>query len=203
MRDCIFTAHCMEQICDKSCPAFVETNYLLERNNLINSTSVYSASPDSVQAMVNVLNRCKDSFGVHIVTNGSTIDSADLLTYCAICKYWKGSQLHLSVYHLRYLQYLESTKQSWSSNRDDDNLEYTNIWIRSAKVLIISSIDYVNFGEFEAQTLLSLIQARQSQSLTTIIVSPPLRSLVSTKSSFFFTTLKRMMETHCKEVKDR
>ena len=74
-----------------------------------------------------------------------------------------------------------------------DNTEYTKIWSESAKLLIISNIDYVNFKEFQCQTLLSLIQNRDANGLSTIIVSPQITSLAG--DGLFFGQLKNMM-TH-------
>ena len=67
------------------------------------------------------------------------------------------------------------------------------IFSESAKVLIISNLDYVNFGDFESQTMLNLLQERQSREFTTILVSPPINQLVSTKGSVFFNRLKSIL----------
>ena len=48
----------------------------------------------------------------------------------------------------------------------------------------IKNIDYVNFKDFQCQTLLSLMQSRANSDLTTIIVSPPVKSLVG-EGQFF------------------
>ena len=202
MRDCIFTSHCIETSCDKSCPAFVETNYLLERNNLINNSAVYKASPATINEVDNVINNSNSRLGVYVVPpNSNTSDYANIFTYVSICKYWKGSQLHVSVYHLRYSYYIDQLKKSWASKSNQDELEYSEIWYKKCKVLIVSNFDYMNFGDFESQTLLSLIQERQDNNLTTILVSPPINTLVSTKSSIFFNTLKKMMKLAAKEVR--
>ena len=194
MHNCIFTAHCTEAFCDKSCPILVETSYLLERNNLSMSSLVFSASDTKVNKMQRILAAVDGKFGVYRISpDENTVQSADLLTYCAICKYWKGSRLHCNVYNLKYSKYIDEMKQTWNGGAESDNYQYMKIWSESAKVLIISNFDYVNFGDFESQTLLNLIQTRQASGLTTIMVSPQIGTLVSGKKSTFFDILARMM----------
>ena len=64
------------------------------------------------------------------------------------------------------------------------------IWSESAKILVVSNTDYVSFTDFESQTLLNLIQQRQSEGLTTIIVRPYGGGIRSTNSNkYVFTTM--------------
>lgn len=171
MRNCIFTAHCTEPFCDRSCPTFVETTYLLERNGINLNNSVFQAEDASVLKSLNVLAKFQGSFGA--LKCEDTLKWADLLTYCAICQNWKGSQLHCTVFNLRYAKYLDELKKSWSGPTPD-SLEMTQIWMQTAKILIVSNLDYVNFGDFESQTLLNTIQLRAAENLTTIVVVPSL-----------------------------
>lgn len=197
MHNCIFTAHCTEAFCDKSCPILVETSYLLERNGINMNNPVFSASEDKVQKMLKILSAVDGKFGVYrISADETTIQGADLLTYCAICKHWKGSRLHCNVYNLKYSKYIDETKKSWNGSPESDNFQYMKIWSESAKVLIVSNFDYVNFGDFESQTLLNLIQLRQAAGLTTILVSPQIGTLVSAKRSTFFEILVTMMKNN-------
>ena len=68
--------------------------------------------------------------------------------------------------------------------------------------MIISNFDYVKFGDFESQTLLNLIQSRQTDGNITILVSPPINSLVYGKSRFF-DVLKNKMKDSVKVVINR
>jgi hypothetical protein len=197
MHNCIFTAHCTEAFCDKSCPTLTETSYLLERNGITFSNPVFSASEDKVRKMLRILASAEGKFGVYrVASDENTIQSADLLTYCAICKHWKGSRLHCNVYNLKYSKYIDEMKQTWGGNAESENYQYMKIWSESAKVLIVSNFDYVNFGDFESQTLLNLIQTRQAAGLTTILVSPQIGTLVSSKKSTFFDILAKMMQNN-------
>ncbi len=200
MHNCIFTPHCTEYFCDKSCPAFAEVSYLLERNKLLDNTQVYMASQKDIDIVSNKIDKSKGNVSTMVVPAGKTSSEyADLVTYCAICKNWKGSQLHVNVFNLRYSSYLEDLKKSWTNGTNDD-LEYIQIWTRSAKVLIISNLDFVDFKDFESQTLLSILQDRASENYTTIVITPPISSLISTKSGVFFNALKQMLKDNIKVV---
>lgn len=190
MHNCIFTPHCTEYICDQSCPIYAETSYLLERNGLDIKNNVFNSMPKDVKIATSILGKVDtmpDKFGV--VECNNTIGISNLLTYCAICQNWKGNRLHCNVYNLKFSSHIEAIKQSWSHKSPSEKLEYEQIWINTAKVLIISNIDFVQFRDFEIQTLLNLIHSRIDNGLTTIVVSPKVTSLVSAGQ---FT--KRMQE---------
>lgn len=189
MYNCIFTAHCTEDFCDKSCPILAETSYLLERNGISMNSSVFHRKQQYIDMTMRTLELADGHLRTVIATN--TVDTAELLTYCAICKMWKGSRLHCNVYNLKYSKYVDEIKKSWSTKHDSDDLEYMRIWSTSAKILIISNLDYVNFGDFESQTLLTLLQTRMGERLTTIIVTPVVNSLVG--KGMFFTKLQALL----------
>lgn len=205
MYNCIFTPHCTEAFCDKSCPILAETSYLLERNGITPDSFVFSDKSIDIQQMLNVLNKSADTVGTLVVNDSqSTVQYADMLTYCAICQNWQGSQLHCSVYNLKYSKYLDALKQSWSLKSEPEELEYMRIWSESAKVLIVSGFDYVKFGDFESQVILNLLQSRQSTHKTTIFVSPPLRNLVSAGKAdniSFFGRFKSILVSGIEVVK--
>ena len=182
MQNCIFSGHCSKQVCDKSCPTLAETTYLLERNKISMNSEVFHTDPKRLSKMASIVDSSEGTLKTVITKN--TVQDADLLSYIAICRNWKGSRLHCTVYNLRYSQYIEMMKKSWSAKSETSELEYMRIFSSSAKVLIISNIDYVNFRDFECQTLLTLLQSRSGDEYTTIIVSPPVTSLVG-DSPFF------------------
>ncbi len=182
MQNCIFSGHCSKQVCDKSCPTLAETTYLLERNKISMNSEVFHTDPKRLSKMASIVDSSEGTLKTVITKN--TVQDADLLSYIAICRNWKGSRLHCTVYNLRYSQYIEMMKKSWSAKSETSELEYMRIFSSSAKVLIVSNIDYVNFRDFECQTLLTLLQSRSGDEYTTIIVSPPVTSLVG-DSPFF------------------
>lgn len=195
MNNCIFTAHCTEFTCDKSCPVLAETSYLLERNNLDFSSFVFRNNEFSIDAILNVLDSHKgELITINAPSNTNTVRCADMITYCAICRYWKGSRLHCDVYNLRYARYLDELKKSWGGKSESEELEYMRIWSESAKVLVVSNFDYINFGDFECQTLLNLIQLRQAANLTTVLVAP-LFIQSSKSNALFFQTLRELLKS--------
>lgn len=191
MTNCIFSAYCMEYNCDKSCPKYAESSYLLERNDISEKSNVMSCSFQNIQMADNLLSKCQGRLGC-IITN-KTVATAELFTYVAICNNWKGSQLHCNVYNLKYSNFLEEIKRSWSLKSEPEALEYKRIWSESAKVLMISHLDYVSFGDFESQTLLNLIQSRDKPNLTTIVVSQDINQLVGKSNSMFFLKLQSLL----------
>lgn len=195
MHNCIFSGHCTENgICSVSCPILAQTSYLLERNGISMTNPVFKLSQDQLNKYVNLLALSSGKTASIIVSGGlMTNQAADAITYCAICENWKGSQLHCTVYNLKFSQYIEEVQKSWSFNSDDSAAEYMKIWATRAKVLIISNIDFVNFKDFQCQTLLSLLQSRiNNTELTTIVVSPPTSSLVG--EGQFFSRLTDMLK---------
>lgn len=190
MHNCIFSGHCIQEICDKSCVSLAETTYLLERNNISMSSEIFRRDVKHIEWYVNMLNKAEGKLKTLICK--STVSSAELLTYCGICQKWRGSRLHCTVYNLKFSQYIEAIKKSWSMKSEPDELEYMRIWASSAKLLIISNLDYVNFKDFECQTLLTLLQSRESSDFTTILVSPAFSSLVG--SGQFFVRLQAILK---------
>ena len=182
MHNCIYSGHCMQEMCDKSCPTLAETTYLLERNRISMSSEVFKTDPTVVEKYIKYLNDAEGKTKSLFAKN--TVNASELLTYCSICQKWRGSRLHCTVYNLKFSQYVESIKKSWSMKSESDELEYMRIWSTNAKVLIISNLDYVNFKDFECQTLLSLLQSREKSEFTTILVSPITGSLVGNGQFF-------------------
>lgn len=185
MYNCIYSGHCTQMVCDKSCPTLVETTYLLERNNISMSSDVFHKSKSEIDRCLKVLDSADGRFLTLI--DKSTVSTSELLTYCGICQRWKGSRLHCTVYNLKFSQYVESIRNTWTTKNETEQLEYMRIWASTAKLLVISNLDYVNFRDFECQTLLTLLQSRENSGFTTIVVSPPTSDLVG--SGQFFNRL--------------
>lgn len=190
MYNCIFTPHCTEMICDGSCPTLVETSYLLERNEISMNSSVFTKKQSDVDFALHCLSVADGRSAAMISSN--SISDAELLTYCAICQNWQGSRLHCNVYNLKYSKYIDALKKSWTTKEEPESLEYMQIWSNSAKVLIVSNIDFVKFNDFEAQTLLNLLQLRESAGQTTIVVCPPINELVGYGK--FFARLQKVLD---------
>lgn len=189
MDNCIFAPFCTLPICDKACPSLVETSYLFERNGCSLKGNVPGSSAKDILKVQRILH-ADNKLKITIADDTSTL--ANLLTYCGICENWQGNRLHCNVYHLKYSAYLDSVQRSWGLKDIPESLEYTQIWINTAKILIISNLDFVKFQDFQSQTLLNIIHDRMSNGLTTIVVSPKLSTLVG--SGMFFNRIKAMFE---------
>jgi len=189
MQNCMFTGHCIKSSCDQSCPALQESSFLLEQNKIGLNSNVFHADAALIAKYINIVNNSDGKVQTVIAKNTNQI--AELITYCGICKYWKGSRLHTAVYNLRLSQYLEGVQGSWSGNSNLDDLEYQKIWISKAKLLIISNMDFINFKDFQCQTLLTLLQSRDKPDMGTIIVTPQPQALVG--SGLFFPRLQETL----------
>lgn len=192
MVNCIFTGHCTEEsLCNMSCPILAQTSYLLELNGIKLSNPVFKMTEEEVTKYARILSLAEGkTSSVFVTSGGFTNQAADALTYCAICEHWKGSQLHCTVYNLKLSQYIEALQKSWSSDGSSD-VDYMKIWSSKAQVLIVSNLDFVNFRDFQCQTLLSLVQSRVNTELTTLIVTPPTSSLVG--DGQFFSRLTDLL----------
>lgn len=185
----MFTGFCVNGSCDKSCPDYVESSYLLERNNISFNSSVFHADPKLVSKYSNIIANSEGKLATIIASN--TNEAAELVTYCGICKHWKHSRLSVVVYNLRFSQYVDNIQKSWSTKGNSEDTEYSEIWAKQAKLLIVSNIDYVNFREFQCTTLLKLIQNRAADGLSTIIISPQISALSGDGN--FFSQLKQIL----------
>lgn len=176
MHNCMFTGHCIKSSCDQSCPALQESSFLLEQNKIGLNSRVFHADPELLAKYNRIV---EDAEGkIQTVLARDTNAVSELIAYCGVCKYWKGSRLHTTVYSLKFSQYVEDIQNSWSHSSNLDELEYRKIWISKAKLLVISNIDYVNFKDFQCQTLLQLLQSRDKPEMGTIVVSPQVQNLV-------------------------
>lgn len=196
MYDCIFTPHCIETFCDKSCPVLVETSYLLERNKIDMNSDVFHSMSAELDVVLKDLESADSGVQTFFVSSQDSVKVAEFITYCEICKNWKGSRLHCTVYNMKYSKYLDDLKKSWGMKSEPEELEYAKIWIDTCKVLIVSHMDYVRFGDFETQTILNVVQSRQTSDKKTIFVSPNVSRLVTSNSgsaSMFFEAFKQIL----------
>lgn len=189
MNSCIFSAYCTEPVCDMACPSLVETSYLFERNRIELDNPVFNTSPKILDRACEILKKSESKLGV--AETNDTITTANLLTYCAICQKWKGNRLHCNVYHLMLSNHIDAIQRSWSSKDIPEDLEYEQIWSSTAKILIISNLDYIQFKDFQAQTLLNLVHNRLTSNLTTVIVTPKINSLIG--SGMFYNKLQSVL----------
>lgn len=174
---CIFGAYCINNNCNEACIDYVQSNYLFMRNNILGHSQVLAADHKKLKDLVHWFNANLGKMSTYI-DKTDTSGTAELFAYIAVCNTWKNSALKCRTYTLNYFHYLELKKASWNNNGSEE-LEYMNIWMRSANVLIVSNLDFVRFNDFACQELLGRLEERRYEpNFTTIIVSPPVSSLV-------------------------
>jgi len=162
----------------------------LERNNISLSNPVFNTAVQDLDRVISILNQSSGKFKVIVGDDTSAI--AMLVTYCAICNNWQGSRLQCNVYNLKFSNHVDAIQKSWNYKNSPEALEYEQIWSQTAKILIISNLDFVQFKDFQAQTLLNIIHNRKDGGLTTILVIPDPDKLIGSGS--FFQRMKILFE---------
>lgn len=190
VKECPFSGQCTDLECDLSCPKYTELTYLLERNRINLKSNVFSVSETLIQKAQAILHTDKDLI---VLESTKTIDTSNLLAYLSCCERWKGNCLNCSVYHLSYSEHIDSVQRSWSVKDTPDALEYEQIWMGYASILIISNLDYIQFKDFQAQTLLNLLHNRERDGKKTVIVSPKIENLIG-KGQFFDLLKSKLRE---------
>lgn len=192
MYNCIFTPYCTNETCDLACPVHAEILYWMKRCGLDINNPILNSSTAKIQYVTNLIKQ--NRYTVSAFKADKPVDSAHLFSYVAICNYGLGTGLNGGVYHLNFQQYLDELKQSWQTKFDSDDLSNMRIWNQSSNYLIISNLEYVKFGDFESQTLLSLLQSRDKPDKTTFIILSKKEPLVGSDSVFFSRLKSRLAE---------
>lgn len=193
MFDCIYGERCIRTQCDLACPLHAEITYWMERCNITLSNPVLRIDTEQ-------LNKCKsmvqnNTDGVFTYRAKNTVATADLFTYCAICLHGIGTNMRNGIYQLNFSEYIDENRKTWSTRTESEKLEFMKIWSNTSKDLIISHLDYVSFGDYECQMLLTLIQSRRLPGKTTYIIIPSETELVGRNSSFYSTMINELKES--------
>ena len=177
VRDCMFSPYCCATLCDRSCPKWAQTDYLLMRNGLSYSSRPFRMKQSSLDKYISVYEKACSCGSAVTVTCKDAVKVAEVMSYIAVCNTWQGSAMRVKCYHLLYSQYLESVQSSFGGRMNED-AQYAELWSKSCNVLVISGIDYVNFKDFQSQKLLQLLQDRERKRKATIIVSPKVENIM-------------------------
>lgn len=175
--DCMFSPYCCATLCDRSCPKWAQTDYLLMRNGLSYSSRPFRMKQSSLDKYISVYEKACSCGSTVTVTCKDAVKVAEVMSYVAVCNTWQGSAMRVKCYHLLYSQYLESVQSSFGGRMNED-AQYAELWSKSCNVLVISGIDYVNFKDFQSQKLLQLLQDRERKRKATIIVSPKVENIM-------------------------
>lgn len=190
-RNCIFANYCGQYKCDLSCPKNTMSELLLEKCDIPKQSVCYQ-TPSNITAKYSGL--IADYSGSHITLEVKDPQLvSESVAYTGICNFCEKNGSKVSVYQLKYSKYIQMLKDSWSHGVGNSLLEL-QAFCNTAKLLVISSLDYVIYSDFECQTLLTLLQDRAKPGLTTVLVLSSIQSLVSKGSSPFYEMLKRQLE---------
>lgn len=195
MNDCIYSPYCTRKQCDLACTVRAESSYWLNRCQIPMYSSVFKSPIESIQLTRNIIT--KNIGKVNSVFVKNTVSASDLYCYCCICMYGQHKAFSNGIYNLNFSEYLEETKRSWKLAEEPESLEMMRIWTNSAYFLVISHLDYVQFGDFECQTLLRLIQDKEKQQTTTFIIVPKDDPLIG-KGHFFPRLQQKLKEVRVK-----
>lgn len=199
MINCPYTNTCTKFRCDFSCKEFSEFEHWMNRCDLSLSNPVTSASSELIEEAEVYINRSLKDFtfdssysNLGVVQVPKPAYFADLISYVLILKYCKNIGFYNGAYKLNYASYLDEIKKGWSSRNSSESLEDINIWIQSSKFLVIYNLGLVRFGDFESQTLLSILQNRYGDDKYTIIVlEKGAYCLPGKNDSIFYSKLKK------------
>lgn len=167
MRQCLCTSYCTRNYCDLACPENAEIKFWLKRNSLW-PPKIAETPPKKIESARKIVeaNLGKTSY----LKAKNPMESADIITYVCICLYGKKTAFTSGVYNLDFADFIDQTKDSWTTKSKSEKLQYMEIWSQTANQLIVSNIEYMKFSDFECQTLLRLIRERDTDGKTTYIV---------------------------------
>lgn len=195
MIDCIYGANCICKQCDLACPAHAEIKYWLDRCGIDIENNVYRTDASTLDSVRHIVESSTNRLNSMRVKD--TLKASDLFCYCAICLYGRGNAFNGGVYNLNFHKYIDEIKKSWTNRYESEWLEYARLWNLSSDYLIISHLDYINFNDFESQTLLTLFQERNKSNKTTFVLLPKGIKLVG-KGQFYKYLLDKLEEVEIK-----
>ena len=197
LKDCPYKSSCTRLVCDYACSMFTTYDHWASRSSITLHNPVFGSTIDQLQNIHKIVRRSiedkeNDRSNLrHLSVLNTQRDryNADLATYFIISKYCFNKGLRGGVYKLDFSDYIEEIKKSWSNRQPKDDLEYRQIWIKDCNFLVIYNLGLVKFGDFESQTLLSILQQRYEQKYTIVIIEKG--SFIGKFDSPFYQRLKK------------
>ena len=178
---CVFEPFCTQKVCDRACARWAQSDYLMMRNNVRPSSPSFSMGEREVLRYDKLYRMCLGKTSV--VQTSDTVTVSERMSYVMVFNCWQNSAMRVKCYSMSFSSYVQSLQQSWSEGKSDD-FQYQEIWSRSSQVLLVSGMDYVNFKDFQCQVVLQLVQDRERDGKTTVIVVPSVDRLVGSGSMF-------------------
>lgn len=199
-RMCPFSSQCERAFCDYSCGKNVLFDVMMKKSE-IKPQDVGAISVKLRDKVKQDLTKFKGST-IYITANRGNKMLGDIYAWLAACKLCPYYGSDVTVYHLKYSKYLEQLRQSWATKYEPEELIEARCFINTARVLIVSSLEYVQYKDFESQTLFSLLGERSyNRDFTTIVIGPEINTWLGphiTRSQFA-NRLGIMLEEAVKE----
>lgn len=199
-RMCPFSSQCERAFCDYSCGKNVLFDVMMKKSQ-IKPQDVGAISVKLRDKVKQDLAKFKGST-IYIIANRGNKMLGDIYAWLAACKLCPYYGSDVTVYHLKYSKYLEQLRQSWATKYEPEELIEARCFINTARVLVVSSLEYVQYKDFESQTLFSLLGERSyNREFTTIVVGPEINTWLGphiTRSQFA-NRLGIMLEEAVKE----
>ena len=183
-RDCIFAETCSKVRCDYTCGQDVMYNYIWKKSGIRKIEDRY----DESQLMEDFNMLSKYAGDLVCIETPDVIKKTSEYTYIYACKL-RG--VNANLVHISYSAYIQQIRDSWTYGGTEE-LEHLQLRLRKWTVAIISGIDYCMFKDFEAQTLLNIIDTRRLAGLTTIILTRSLTNIHG--NSIFLSPLKEQLK---------
>ena len=201
MNKCPFNDTCSKPYCNTSCGKYSEYNHWLDRCSIALSNPIFLATKRQLREVYSIVSSMdsptdpEDSSFVNlkIVQSSKQVHASAILSYALVTMKCTGIGFYNGVYRLDFAKYIADIKESWNSRNTSTKFEDTNIWIKSAKYLVIYNLDMVRFKDFESQTLLTILQDRYDiDKFTTIVLGKNKQGLqlYGEPSSVFFLRLR-------------
>lgn len=183
-RDCIFAETCNKVRCDYTCGQDVMYNYIWKKSGIRKIEDRY----DESQLIEDFNMLSKYAGDLVCIETPDVIKKTSEYTYIYACKL-RG--VNANLVHISYSAYIQQIRDSWTYGGTEE-LEHLQLRLRKWTVAIISGIDYCMFKDFEAQTLLNIIDTRRLAGLTTIILTRSLTNIHG--NSIFLSPLKEQLK---------
>lgn len=199
-RMCPFSSQCERAFCDYSCGKNVLFDVMMKKSE-IKPQDVGAISVKLRDKVKQDLAKFKGST-IYITANRGSKMLGDIYAWLAACKLCPYYGSDVTVYHLKYSKYLEQLRQSWATKYEPEELIEARCFINTARVLVVSSLEYIQYKDFESQTLFSLLGERSyNRDFTTIVIGPEINTWLGphiTRSQFA-NRLGIMLEEAVKE----
>lgn len=199
-RMCPFSSQCERAFCDYSCGKNVLFDVMMKKSE-IKPQDVGAISVKLRDKVKQDLAKFKGST-IYITANRGNKMLGDIYAWLAACKLCPYYGSDVTVYHLKYSKYLEQLRQSWATKYEPEELIEARCFINTARVLVVSSLEYIQYKDFESQTLFSLLGERSyNRDFTTIVIGPEINTWLGphiTRSQFA-NRLGIMLEEAVKE----